>query len=329
VGFEVTPRTRPAAPWQAIAALGALAVSGLCGHPASAAEQAPHRTAGLTEAGYEDDADGFNAAKIRAGVLFAYASELNHYGVALQYTHYSVDDWSTDAPAVIGLYRNQDRNTLAGLRAEGGVVSIEGHTRAVGDVTWGFRPRETTGLELILAGDLVGTRAALEEGIAYGLAGASVEQQFGQRFTGVAMAGWQPFTDGNSRTLFRARMIWNALPEQGLAVQARWRQYSSGDSDVPGAYFNPDRYRTWDAVLSLRRRAGDWRVYGLAGGGQERVENGSWQSTGVAEIRAEGPIARDMHLVCRANYSNAAGFTNSPNYWYGSVNVSLTVPFGR
>ena len=131
------------------------------------------------------------------------------------------------------------------------------------------------------------------------------------------------------RTLLRARTIWGALPEQGLSVQARWRQYSSGDSDVPDAYFNPDRYRTWDGVLSLRRRVGTWRVAGLAGGGQERIENGSWQSTGVAEVRAEGPVGRDMHLVCSANYSNAAGFANSPNYWYGAVNVSLIVPLGR
>lgn len=321
-------RLRPAS-LPGIAALGALALPALGASGSAYAEDAAHRVAGLAEASYEDDADGFNAAKIRAGALLDYASELSHYGLALQNTHYSIDGWSTDAPGVVGLYRNQRRDTLAGVRAEGGVVKVEGHTRAVGDVTWGFRPRERTGFELILAGDLVGTRQALEEGIAYGLAGASVEQQFGHRFTGVAMAAWQPFTDGNSRTLFRARMIWSVLPEQGLAAQLRWRQYSSGDSDVPGAYFNPDRYRTWDAVLSLRRRVGDWRVYGLAGAGQERIENGSWQSTGVAEVRAEGPVGRDMHMVCRANYSNAAGFGTSPNYWYGSVNVSLIVPFGR
>ena len=121
-----------------------------------------------------------------------------------------------------------------------------------------------------------------------GLAGASIEQQFGHRFTAVAMAGWQPFTDGNARALLRARMIWSLLPEQGISAQLRWRQYSSSDADVGGAYFNPDRYRTWDAVLSLRRRVGAWTVAGLAGGGQERVDRGSWQSTGVADVRGLG-----------------------------------------
>jgi len=311
------------------AALGAFALLALASPPAVTAAESADRVAAVAQVGFEDDADGFNAAKLRAGALFDYASELQHAGLALQNTHYSTGGWSTDAPAIVGVYRNQRRDTLEGVRAEGGLVQVEGHTRVVGDATWSHRPRQTTGIELILAGDLVGTREALEQGIAYGLAGASVEQQFGHRFTGVAMAGWQPFTDGNSRALLRARMIWSLLPDQGISAQLRWRQYSSSDADVGGAYFNPDHYRTWDAVLSMRRRVGTWIVSGLAGGGQERVENGSWQSTGVAEARAEGPLSRDMRLACSATYSNAAGFSNSPDYWYGSVNVSLIVPFGR
>ena len=143
------------------------------------------------------------------------------------------------------------------------------------------------------------------------------------------MAGWQPFTDGNARALLRARMIWSLLPEQGISAQLRWRQYSSSDADVGGAYFNPDRYRTWDAVLSLRRRVGAWTVAGLAGGGQERVDRGSWQSTGVADVRAEGPLSRGMRLAVNAAYSNAAGFANSPNYWYGSASINVIIPFGR
>ena len=311
------------------AALGAFALLSLASPQAVTAAESADRVAAVAQVGFEDDADGFNAAKLRAGALFDYASELQHAGLALQNTHYSTDGWSTDAPAIIGVYRNQRRDTLEGVRAEGGLVQVEGHTRVVGDATWSHRPRETTGIELILAGDLVGTRQALEQGIAYGLAGASVEQQFGHRFTGVALAGWQPFTDGNSRALLRARMIWSMLPEQGISAQLRWRQYSSSDADVGGAYFNPDRYRTWDAVFSMRRRVGTWIVSGLAGGGQERVDNGSWQSTGVAEARAEGPLARGTRLSLNALYSNAAGFANSTNYWYGSVNVNVIVPFGH
>jgi hypothetical protein len=312
-----------------VPALGLLMMACSVSPSAGSQETRGNDTAVMAQAGYEDDADEFTATKVRVGALLDYASELSHYGVAVQSVRYAVDGWNSDAPALIGVYRNQRRDTLEGVNAEAGVVRVKGHTRLVGDATWSHRPRTSTGIELIAAGDLVGTRAALEEGIAYGLAGASVEQQFGTRFTGIAMVAWQPFTDGNSRTQLRGRAIWSVFPEQGVSVQARWRRYTSGDSEVPGAYFNPDRYRNWDAVLSVRRRVGAWRVSGLVGGGQERIGNGSWKSTGVAELRAEGRISRDMYLVGSANFSNAAGFDNSPDYWYGSANVSVIIPFGR
>lgn len=225
----------PARAWVALGAFTLLSLA--ASHAVTAAESAD-QVAAVAQVGFEDDADGFNAAKVRAGALFDYASELRHAGLVLQNTHYSTAGWSTDAPAIVGVYRNQRRDTLEGVRAEGGLVQVNGYSRVVGDATWSHRPRETTGVELILAGDLVGTRQALEEGIAYGLAGASIEQQFGHRFTAVAMAGWQPFTDGNARALLRARMIWSLLPEQGISAQLRWRQYSSSDADVGGAYFN-------------------------------------------------------------------------------------------
>ncbi len=193
-----------------------------------------------------------------------------------------------------------------------------------------MRPRASTGVELIAAGDVVGTKEAIERGITYGLVAGSVEQQFGSRLTGIALVGWQPFTDGNSRSLVRARMIWSLLPEDGLSFQARWRQYASSKSDVDGAYFNPEHYKNWDAGLSLRRNVGHgWTVYGLAGGGQERVDNQSWQGTAIAELRAEGPVAGDKHLAISISYNRSAGFSNAPDYWYAAANVSLVVPFGR
>ena len=139
------------------------------------------------------------------------------------------------------------------------------------------------------------TREALERGISYGLAAANVEQKFGSRLTGIVFAGWQPFTDGNSRSLLRARLIWSIAPEEGLSAQVRWRGYASSKDDVDGACYNPERYRNRDAGLSLRRRVGTWTIGGLAGAGRER----------------------------------AAGFAESPDYWYGMVNIGVIVPLTR
>jgi uncharacterized protein YbjQ (UPF0145 family) len=82
--------------------------------------------------------------------------------------------------------------------------------------------------------------SALDEGIAYGLVGASAEQQFGQRFTGVVMAAWQPFTDDNSRLQQRRGLrqltellVWigQRRPDRAfrpLIPRRRWRRVRSG-----------------------------------------------------------------------------------------------------
>jgi hypothetical protein len=310
-------------------ALATLAVMSLAPSVSTATEgEQDERTGVLVESRFESDADDFDALLLRGGLLLDYESHLQNRGFAIQDTHYSQGSWSEDVPGVIGVYRSQKRGTLEGVRAEAGVVSVAGHARPVGDVTWSLRPRESTGFELIAAGDVVGTREAIERGISYGLLAASVEQQFGERLTGIALGGWQPFTDGNSRTLFRARLILSVVPEQGLSAQVRWRQYTSSE-DGTTAYYSPGRYRNWDAGLSLRRHIGTWVVSGLAGAGQERADNGSWQTTGLAEFRAEGALSRDMRLAIGLVYSSAAGFATSPDYWYSSVNVSLIVPLSR
>jgi hypothetical protein len=310
-------------------ALATLAVLSLAPSVSTATEgEQDERTGVLVESRFESDADDFDALLLRSGLLLDYRSHLQASGFAVQDTRYSQGHWSQDVPGIIGIYRSQKRDTMEGVRAEAGVVSVAGRARPVGDVTWSLRPRESTGFELIAAGDVVGTREAIERSITYGLLAASVEQQFGQRLTGIALVGWQPFTDGNSRTLFRARLILSVVPEHGLSAQVRWRQYTSSD-DGTTAYYNPGRYRNWDAGLTLRRHVGTWVVAGLAGAGQERADSGSWQATGIGELRAEGPLSGDVRLAVGLVYSSAAGFATSPDYWYSAVNASLIVPFGR
>jgi len=311
------------------AGLATLAVLSLA-PPVSLAmdDEQDERTGVLAESRFESDADDFDALLLRTGLLLDYESHLQNRGFAVQDTHYSQGNWSEHVPGIIGIYRSQKRDTLEGVRAEAGVVSVSGRARPVGDITWSLRPRDSTGFEVIAAGDVVGTREAIERSITYGLLATSVEQQFGQRLTGIALVGWQPFTDGNSRSLFRARLILSVVPEHGLSAQVRWRQFTSSE-DGTTAYYNPGRYRNWEAGLSMRRRVGTWVVSGLAGAGQERADSGSWQTTGTAELRAEGVLTGDTRLAVGLVYSGAAGFATSPDYWYGAVNVSLIVPFGR
>ena len=139
--------------------------------------------AALGDLTFAADADHFDIFRARAGGLFNYKSYLDYVGVAAQDTHYSQSGWSRDAPGVIGVWRNQRRDTLAGVNAEAGVVRIGARPRFVADATWGLRPLPGTGVELIAARDLVETQRALDRGTTYGFLGASVEQTIIDRLT--------------------------------------------------------------------------------------------------------------------------------------------------
>jgi hypothetical protein len=273
------------------------------------------------------DTDGFHAARVRIGGLYPYGSYLDHFGVAIQTTRYSQSDWSRNAGGVVGLWRDQDPRTLAGINAEAGVVQVAGHTRGVGDVTWGLRPAPDTGVELIAAGDLVGTQKAIDRAIAYGFLAASVEHTFAERFTAIGLAGYQSFTDGNDRVHLRARLIWQAVPDYGVNVQLRWRQYESRKDDVDGAYFNPDRYRQWQAALGMRRRLGSWVWTGSLGAGRETINGTDTHPVRLAEIRGEGALTDRLRLALYALYSRSTGYVDSPDYSYRQAGITLIYPF--
>jgi hypothetical protein len=248
--------------------------------------------------------------------------------VALQATHYSQAGWKQDGQGLIGLWRDQARATLTGINAEGGVVHVGGHTRAVGDATWSFRPGAYTGMELIAAGDLVETQAAIERGVAYGFYGGSIEQQILPRLTGVALLAYQPFTDGNERAHLRARLIFDLVPDYGITVQARWRQYRSSEADVGHAYFNPEQYRQWQGALAMRKRvSGGWIWSATLAAGQETVNNEQTQPTSLIELRAEGPFLGDTRLALRGLYTTSTGYVDSPNYWYAQLGLTWIIPF--
>lgn len=284
---------------------------------------------GLANVAGETDADHFSAVRLRAGGLFAYESPWKYFGVAAQESFYSQSGWHQNATGVLGLWRDQARDTLAGINAEAGVVDVAGRTRPIGDVAWNLRPTTNTGVELLAAAGLVETQAAIEQGIGYTFWGASVEQTFAERFTVIALVGYQPFSDGNDRVHFRARFVWDALPEQGINLQARWRQYHNSTTDVGGAYFDPQNYQQWLGLVGFRKRLSGWTTTGTVGAGQEYIHNGgtTTQPTYLAELRTEGPIAGDARLAVQALYNRSAGFSNSPDYWWGLVNVTLIVPF--
>jgi hypothetical protein len=156
-----------------------------------------------------------------------------------------------------------------------------------------------------------------------------VEQKLDERLTVIALAGYQPFTDGNDRAHLRARLVWDVLPDEGINLQARWRQYRNSKVDVGGAYFNPESYQQWLGVVAFRKRLSGWTTSGAVGAGREYIRNvgTTTQPTYLAELRAEGPFAGDARLAVAATYNRSAGFSNSSDYWWGLVSATIILPF--
>jgi len=274
-----------------------------------------------------EDASHFHTLRLRAGALLRYESPFDYAGVAAQTTRYEQSGWQRDAQAVMLLWRNQHRDTLAGTIAEAGLVRIGGRTRPIGDVTWSLRPATHTGIELLAAGDLVETRRALERATAYTFAGISAEQQVSERFTVIGLAGYQHFTDGNARVHLRGRMIWLLVPEHGITAQVRYRQFESNQIDVDDAYFNPGRYRELQGAVAIRKRYAGWIWSGTLAAGRERIDGTVEHPTALAELRTEGTIGNGVRLALHVSYNRSAGFAVADRYWYRVIGASVIVPF--
>jgi hypothetical protein len=273
------------------------------------------------------DADHFDTLRLRTGALLRYESPFQYSGLAAQTTRYEQFGWHRDAQAVMVLWRNQHRDTLAGTIGEAGLTHIGGRTRVIGDATWSLRPGAHTGIELLAAGDLVETQRALDRATAYTLFGISAEQQVSQRLTVTGLAGYQHFTDGNARVHLRGRVIWLLVPEHGITAQVRWRQYQSNQIDVDGAYFNPGRYRELQAAVAIRKRYAGWLWSGTLAAGRERIHGNIEHPTTLAELRAEGTIGKGIRLALHASYNRSAGFAVADRYWYRVIGATVIVPF--
>lgn len=294
-----------------------------------AAATAGAQPAVTTELAHTRDADGFAATHFSAGYLPTYRSPQDLWGVTAGNDHFAQDDWSRDGQRLLGRYRRLDAQTGAGLAVDAGAARVADRTRFVADATWSMRLAPQTGVEVIGARDWVDTQRGIDDGITYDFIGASVEQGLGDRFTAIALAGHQRFSDGNARNHLRARLIFALVPEQGVSVQLRHRRFNADDTTVPRRYFNPARYEETQAVVALRRRVASlpgWTVAGHVGGGRETIDRTEHKPTTTAELRLEGPLANGWHLGLRAQYLRSAGGVEGIDYWYSLLGATLTVP---
>jgi hypothetical protein len=238
-----------------------------------------------------------------------FTSPYHFSGVAVGTEYFKQTSWSTRGYSATGIFENRNRSTGEGIAATVGLIDVHGHARGVADAVANHRFSEQTGGELILQTDLVATRAAVDAGVTHAFAAASVDHAFTDRWTGIALAGGQHFSDGNDRAHLRGWLIYSLLPEYGLSLQARARGYESSRPGGP-FYFNPERYENADFGLRLRRGIGEWRFYALLAAGEERIDRTTTHPTRFAQLNADRILTGDIRVGARYAYSRAAGETN-------------------
>ncbi|AXK39923.1 hypothetical protein [Crenobacter cavernae] len=264
---------------------------------------------------YTHDSDGFTARRLSLDVMPDYASADAFYGARLGDYRYSRGDWSRHGEKLSVLARHIDPATGNGWQLDAGVFGQGGHTLLTLDGSYHLPLTEKTALEVFINRDWVETPSALDAGVAFTFVGASLDQIFGERWTGVGLLGQQYFSDGNRRDHGRLKLIYQPWLDTGLTVQARYRAYHSSDDGVAGAYFNPKQY--WEAMLAVgwRKRFENWTGSLTAGVGQEKIDDAPGQTTRLFEAAVQSPVRAARFVRLRGGYNQSASF-QGPSYHY-------------
>lgn len=185
---------------------------------------------------------------------------------------------------------------------------------------------ERRSVEVFINRDWVETRNALDNGIDFTFAGAALEQGIGEYVTLVGTAAHQDFSDGNHRNHARLRLIVQPRLDLGLTLQARYRMYTSGTSDIAGAYFNPDRYSEAMLALGWRKRVRGWMTSLTAGLGQQRVAGAAHTPTRLLEVGLQSPPSSKQSVRMHAGVNRSASF-GGPDYTYRYAQAEWIVGF--
>jgi len=260
------------------------------------------------------DSEDFYTSRLGAAYAFNLKDRDHYQGIHVQNNHYHQNNWSKDGQQISYLQKHWDQEKLSGYYANIGVSEVSQHTLLVTDSRWQIALNKTINTELLITRDWVETQASLNQGVYYTLLGASLEHQIMPRFSYVLMAGQMIFSDSNERTLVRGRLIYDVLPEYGVNLQLRHRQYENS-APANGNYFNPGQYQETMLALGYRKNQAGWSVMGTAGVGQQKIEQEPHTRTELIELSLRNLSHAPLGLQLRAGYVKSAGF-QGPNYSY-------------
>ena len=234
--------------------------------------------------------------------------------------HFEQNDWQRSGQQVTFLHRNIVPATANGWQMGVGLFHQGGHNLLTVDGNYRVALGERTGLELFINQDWVKTATALNNGTHFTFPGLALEQGLGSHITLVGLGGQQNFSDGNSRTHGRFKLIVQPNLDLGMTLQARYRTYTSSSEDVGGAYFNPSGYEEAMLALGWRQKVHGWNARLTVGTGQQKVAGNPRTPTRLLEVGIQSPLNRTYSLRLHGGLNQSASF-NGPDYRYNYLQI--------
>ncbi len=271
------------------------------------------------------DSDSFDVVKVGAGLLPMYQSGQEYWGLTATRNFYSASDWSAIGSQLNLVKRDVNPQNNLGHTVSVGVNRIYERDLLTADLNYSGALNQMINYELFFTRDRVETQNSLTNGVAYNFYGGSLEYRLAPKWSLVGLLGQQQFTDDNTRTHARAKVIYDLFPQQGINIQLRHRQYRDSHDLTPN-YFNPKDYQEQMLAVGMRKRVNEWQLSGLVGLGRQKISDDPRTTTRLVEFEAVSPVANKVFLRAKAGYSESAGF-NGPSYRYEYFQADLIFPF--
>jgi hypothetical protein len=278
-----------------------------------------------TISAYSDN-DQFKAVKAGVGLLPIYKDGQHFTGIQALHHSYEQYEWKKNASQLSLVSESIDPKNGLGHKVNLGVNQLGNHTLVNADMSYAMSLREGTNAEFFYNRDWVETRQSLDNGIKYDYYGGSLEQRLSEKWTVIGLLGQHRFSDNNTRNHLRGKLIYDLLPDQGINLQLRHRQYRNSQAEPTGNYFNPNEYEEQMVAVAMRQRVQNWMLSGLIGVGRQKVNEDPRTSTHLYELEANSPITKSIVFKSKLGYGQSATF-NGPDYKYRYLNTSLIFSF--
>lgn len=266
------------------------------------------------------DSDGLVINKWFAGALPIYSSGLSWRGVEWQQQRYTQNGQQLSGHGVNYIAQETDASTGLGYNYKIGVNQGPHNTLLTGDWSWNQAFTSQLQWGLFASRDWVESMPALQDSVHYDLIGGNLDYQIHPRLTLIGSLAQTHFSDGQNRQQQRARLVWDAWPEQGVTLQASQKHQLGAKDPAVRRYFNPEQLDETMAIVGWRRRFEGWQWYARAGTGHQQVAHETTTPARLAELQISSPVRSNSYFKLRAGETETRGI-NGPGYVYRYVDA--------